>query len=79
VFAGGLDGHIRAHDSVTGNVLWDYDTNRTFQTVNEVEAKGGSIDGPGPVISDGIVLVSSGYSIAGQIPGNVLLAFSRRP
>lgn len=76
VFAGGLDGHARAYNSRTGQVLWDFDTDREFSTVNDVIAKGGSIDGPSPVIANGIVLFNSGYSNAGQIPGNVLLAFS---
>ena len=35
----------------------------------------GSIDGPGPVIADGMVFVNSGYPRNGGIPGNVLLAF----
>ena len=76
VFAGGLDGYARAYNSATGQVLWKFDTNREFVTVNDVIAKGGSIDGPSPVIANGIVLFSSGYSIAGELPGNVLLAFS---
>lgn len=77
VFAGGLDGHARAYDATTGNVLWDFDTSIPFETVNGVEAKGGSIDGPGPVIANGMVFFNSGYSIAGQMAGNVLLAFSK--
>ncbi|MFT6807317.1 MAG: polyvinyl alcohol dehydrogenase (cytochrome) [Saprospiraceae bacterium] len=76
VFAGSLDGHARAYDSDTGEVLWDFDTYREFETINKVDANGGSIDGPGPVIINGMVFFSSGYSIAGQMLGNVLLAFS---
>lgn len=76
VFAGNLDGHARAHHAETGEVLWDFDTNTSFATVNGVEGKGGAIDGPGPVISDGIVLFNSGYALFGQMTGNVLLAFS---
>jgi len=56
--------------------LWRYDTARTFDTVNKVAAKGGSIMAPGPTVAGSMVFVGSGYStIAGQ-PGNVLLAFA---
>ena len=75
VFAGGLDGHIRAHSTEDGSVLWDFDTARAFDTVNGVPGRGGAIDGPGPVIADGLVFVNSGYGVFGQMPGNVLLAF----
>ena len=43
--------------------------------MNGVRAKGGSINGPGPVVVDGMVYVNSGYGQFGSIPGNVLLAF----
>jgi polyvinyl alcohol dehydrogenase (cytochrome) len=56
-------------------VLWDFDTVRDYQTVNSVAAKGGSLDGAGPVIVDGMVFVNSGYPRFGGLPGNVLLAF----
>ncbi len=46
------------------------------ETVNGVLGRGGSIDGPGPVIVNGTVYVNSGYPTAGGTPGNVLLAFS---
>jgi polyvinyl alcohol dehydrogenase (cytochrome) len=57
-------------------VLWDYDTERPYETVNGVEARGGSIDGPGPAIGGGMIFFNSGYHTAGGQPGNVLLAFS---
>ncbi len=41
-----------------------------------VKARGGVIDGPGPVVANGMVLVNSGYTRQGGIPGNVLLVFS---
>jgi polyvinyl alcohol dehydrogenase (cytochrome) len=76
VFEGGLDGHFRAYASATGQVLWDFDTTGKFDTPDG-PATGGSIDGPGgPVVAGGVVLVSSGYSFMGQMPGNALLAFS---
>jgi len=79
VFSGSLDGHLRAYDAATGKVLWDYDTVREFATVNGVAARGGSINGPGPVIADGRVYVNSGYGMWNRwMPGNVLLAFGLR-
>src|SRR6516225_2370156 len=45
-------------------------------SVDGVPAKGGAINGPGPVIVDGMVFFNSGYSMPGGAPGNVLLAFS---
>jgi polyvinyl alcohol dehydrogenase (cytochrome) len=75
-FAGSLDGHLRAYDTATGRVIWDYDTVRTYETINGVPARGGSLDGPGPVIGGGMVYVNSGYTVDGGAPGNVVLAFS---
>ena len=57
--------------------MWDYDTRRDFDTVNGVEARGGSLNGPGPTIADGMLYVVSGYGLWNLwTPGNVLLAFS---
>ena len=75
VFSGSLDGHLRGFAAETGQVLWDYNTVRDFQTVNGVAAKGGSLDGPGAVIANGMLFVNSGYPRFGGMPGNVLLAF----
>jgi polyvinyl alcohol dehydrogenase (cytochrome) len=75
-FSGSLDGHIRAYASDTGKVVWDFDTVREYETVNGVPARGGSLDGPGPVIAGGMMFVNSGYTVDGGIPGNVILAFS---
>jgi polyvinyl alcohol dehydrogenase (cytochrome) len=75
-FSGSVDGHMRAYSSVDGSIVWDVDTSREYDTVNGVPGRGGSIDGPGPVIGGGMVFVNSGYPTAGGMPGNVLLAFS---
>ena len=75
VFSGSLDGHMRAFDVEDGKVLWDFDTVRDFSTVNGVTAKGGSLDGAGPVISGGMIFINSGYPRNGGMAGNVLLAF----
>ncbi len=76
VFAGSIDGHARGYDAKTGEVIWDFDTNNSFETINGISGQGGSIDGPGPVIANGMVFFNSGYGMFGQMPGNVLLAFS---
>ena len=75
-FSGSVDGHIRAYSATDGKIVWDFDTIREYETVNGVEGRGGSLDGPGPAVGGGIVYVNSGYPTAGGTPGNVLLAFS---
>ena len=75
VFAGSNDGVLRAYSTADGSVLWDYDTNRGFETVNRVSATGASIIGPGPVVVGGMLYMNSGYGAYGGRPGNVLLAF----
>ena len=75
-FSGSLDGHVRAYTSDTGKIVWDFDTVREYQTVNGVPARGGSLDGPGPVIAGGMMFVNSGYTVDGGMAGNVVLAFS---
>ena len=75
VFAGSADGGIRAHDAATGDIVWTFDTNRTFETVNGIVATGGSMDGPGAVVAGGMLYVTAGNGgIVGRA-GNVLLAF----
>ena len=70
-----LDGGIRAYSTVDGKILWLFDANREFDTVNGVKAKGASMDGPGPVVAGGMLFVNSGYGGLVGRPGNVLLAF----
>ncbi len=76
VFSGSLDGHLRAYSAEDGRVIWDFDTARDFTTVNGVTGHGGAINGPGPTVAGGMLYVNSGYGFLGQMPGNVLLAFS---
>jgi polyvinyl alcohol dehydrogenase (cytochrome) len=75
VFAGALDGHIRAYSSTDGKIIWDFDTVKEYTTVSGVKGKGGALDASGPVAANGMLFVNSGYGLFGQIPGNVLLAF----
>ncbi len=76
VFAGSDDGHMRAYSTTDGKILWDFDTNKDFMTVDGVKAHGGSIDGTGATIAGGMVYTNSGYSRIPVMPGNVFLAFS---
>ena len=75
VFSPSNDGAVRAYSTKDGTVIWSFDSNREFTTVNRVKARGGSMNGPAPVIAGGFVYVSSGYGAFGLRPGNVLLAF----
>ena len=75
VFSPSMDGHIRAFQIQTGEIIWDFDAAREFTAVNGIPARGGSFSATGPTIVDGILYVNSGYS---SMPGNVLLAFSAR-
>jgi polyvinyl alcohol dehydrogenase (cytochrome) len=76
VLSGAFDGGLRAFSSSDGTKLWEFDTNREFLTINGVRARGGSLNGPAPVVVNGFIYVSSG-DYRGR-PGNVLLALSAR-
>ena len=75
VFSAGLDGKIRAFDIASGDVLWQAETARPFDTDNGVTGHGGAIDVSGQVAADGWLYVQSGYSMFGQLPGNMLVAY----
>ena len=79
VLSGSVDGHLRAYATADGAVVWDYDTARTFTTVNGIVANGGSLDAAGPTIAGGMIFVGSGYGLYGGQAGNVLIAFAPRP
>jgi polyvinyl alcohol dehydrogenase (cytochrome) len=76
VFSGSLDGHIRAYDTTSGGLLWDFNTLDRVETINGVAAHGGSLSSAGPAVAGGILYVMSGYSRVALMPGNLLLAFS---
>ncbi len=75
VFAGALDGHIRAFSTSDGKLLWDADTGRPRRTVNGAVAAGGSINGYPQIVSGGTLYVTSGSSLLTH-PGSLLLAFT---
>jgi polyvinyl alcohol dehydrogenase (cytochrome) len=75
VFSGALDGHLRAYDTTNGKIVWDYDTDREFKTVNGIPGHGGALDVGGPIVAGGMLFVNSGSAQRNGLPGNVLLAF----
>ena len=77
VFAGSMDGHLRAFDAASGQAIWDDDTAASpVMTVAGRLAQGGVLDGAGPTIAGGMVYVSSGYWGRADRSGSVLMAFS---
>ena len=71
---------LRVLASSDGRTLWEFNTLRSFDTVNHVEAKGGSMGAAGPVVAGGLMFVPSGYvGVRNGAPGNVLLAFGVEP
>ncbi|WP_027554611.1 PQQ-binding-like beta-propeller repeat protein [Bradyrhizobium sp. Cp5.3] len=75
VFSGSVSGFLRAYAAADGKLLWEFDTAQDYTAVNGIPAYGGAIDGPGPVIADGMLYTNSGYGQWSGVPGNVLLAF----
>jgi polyvinyl alcohol dehydrogenase (cytochrome) len=76
VFSGSMDGRLRAFSARDGSIIWEFDTQREFETVNRVKARGGSLSAGGPTLAGGWLYVNSGYGSLGGMPGNVLLAFA---
>lgn len=75
VFSGSADGGMRAYAADSGEVIWTFNANRSFETINAVEANGASFDGPGPVVVGNMMYMLSGNAGFVGRPGNVLLAF----
>lgn len=79
VFAGSLDGNLNVYDSLSGEILWSFDTFGEFESVSGDMALGGSIESDGPVLYKGHVLVNSGYQFGARMPGNALMVFAVSP
>jgi polyvinyl alcohol dehydrogenase (cytochrome) len=76
IFSGGWDGVLRALDTATGRVIWEYNTVQSYTTINNVSARGGSLSVGGPTVAGKMLYVGSGYTgVRAGMPGNVLLAF----
>lgn len=76
IFSGGWDGMLRAFSTDDGHQLWEYNMVRSYDTVNHVAAKGGSMASAGPTVAGGMLFVGSGYVFGAGTPGNALLVFS---
>jgi len=74
-FSGTMDGHLRAYSAEEGKIIWDFDSRKEFQTINDVPAHGGSLGSSGVTVYGNMIFVGSGYGALGNIPGNVMLAF----
>ena len=75
-FAGHLDGRFRAYQGSNGKLLWSVDTTKNVKTISGEMAHGGGMSGPGPTVSDGHVIVNSGYGLYYHSPGNLLMVFT---
>ena len=76
VFSGTADGHLRAYSTRDGAIIWDVDTAQPINTVNAGQSKGGTLDGGGPTVANGVLYTNSGYGRLIGYPGNLLLAFT---
>lgn len=80
VYAGAMDGVLRAHDKATGKVLWEIDSTAEFTTVNGDTTKGGAFGGAaGPIIHQGNLILASGYGLYNHMAGNLLLVLAPMP
>lgn len=76
--AGNIDGRLFVFDTNDGRILFEFDTSDVFETVNGIEARGGSIDAHSIAAGAGMIFVGSGYERFSQQAGNVLLAFREK-
>jgi polyvinyl alcohol dehydrogenase (cytochrome) len=75
VLSGSLDGGMRAYSTKDGSILWTFDSNKEFTTVNGVKANGGGLEGGGAIVSGRMLFFNPGYGGFVGNGGNVLLAF----
>lgn len=75
VIAATLGGEVMIFDGKTGKVLNTLDTIGAKKTINDVDAKGGSIDSHAISAGAGMIFINSGYGGFNQTPGNVLIAY----
>jgi polyvinyl alcohol dehydrogenase (cytochrome) len=83
LFAGSLDGTVKAFSTRDGTEKWSLDTAVDFVDINGEPGNGGTIDSVGVVIAGDGLLVNSGYStfqgVDGRYqagPGNALFVLS---
>jgi polyvinyl alcohol dehydrogenase (cytochrome) len=74
VLAGGLDGVLRAYDTETGALFWQFDSKQETVGVNGVKGAGGTLDAAPVVAAKGKLFFNSGYGgffSVGSKAGNV--------
>ena len=76
LFAGHLDGVVRAYAQAGGELLWAYDTTTPVTGTNALVGRGGSMSGAGPTVANGHLIVNSGYGLYFHEPGNALFVFA---
>lgn len=69
LFAGSLDGVVRAFDTRDGTEKWSLDTAIGFTDVNGEAGNGGTIDSVGVVVAGDGLLINSGYSTFQGVDG----------
>lgn len=69
LFAGSLDGIVRAFDTDDGSERWSLDTAVEFTDINGVPGNGGTIDSVGVVVAGDGLLINSGYSTFQGVDG----------
>lgn len=81
LFAGSLDGVVRALRTSDGSELWSQNTALPFTDVDGKNGHGGAIDSVGAVVAGSDLLVNSGYDTFGGLsnqhagPGNGLFIY----
>jgi len=81
LFAGSLDGTVKAFRTSDGAELWSYDTAQSYADADGNSGNGGTIDSVGAIPAGTDLLVNSGYDTFGSAneyqagPGNALLIF----
>ena len=69
LFAGSLDGVVKAFDTRDGTEKWSLDTAVNFTDINGVSGNGGTIDSVGVVVAGDGLLVNSGYNTFQGVDG----------
>lgn len=78
VIAGTLGGEVFILDGEKGDLINRIDTIGPVETINDIEAKGGSLDSHAISAGAGLIFINSGYRSFGQTDGNALIAYKAK-